>query len=63
MYLRVKIKVLYFSQSQKWDGWEAVGLNVQVLKRKILDCGYNIVEFSGKVSIDRSTFYQRVEKM
>lgn len=37
-------------------------MNVQALKRKILDCGYNIVEFSDKVSIDRSTFYRRLEK-
>lgn len=37
-------------------------MNVQALKRKILDCGYNIVKFSDKVSIDRSTFYRRLEK-
>ena len=37
-------------------------MNVQALKRKIIDCGYNIVEFSDKVSIDRSTFYRRLEK-
>lgn len=37
-------------------------MNVQALKRKILDCGYSIVEFSDKVSIDRSTFYRRLEK-
>lgn len=41
---------------------EVIYLNVQALKRKILDCGYNIVEFSDKVSIDRSTFYRRLEK-
>lgn len=41
---------------------EVIYLNVQALKRKILDCGYSIVEFSDKVSIDRSTFYRRLEK-
>ena len=37
-------------------------MNVQALKRKIVDCGYNIVEFSDKVNMDRSTFYRRLEK-
>lgn len=32
-------------------------MNVQILKRKILGCGYNIVKFLDKVSVDRSTFY------
>jgi len=37
-------------------------MNVQALKAKILSCGYNIVEFSDKVGIDRSTFYRRLDK-
>jgi predicted DNA-binding transcriptional regulator AlpA len=37
-------------------------MDVQALKAKILSCGYNIVEFSDKVGIDRSTFYRRLDK-
>ena len=37
-------------------------MNVKALKAKILSCGYNIVEFSDKVGIDRSTFYRRLDK-
>lgn len=41
---------------------EVMYMNVQALKAKILSCGYNIVEFSDKVGIDRSTFYRRLDK-
>ena len=37
-------------------------MDIQALKTKILSCGYNIVEFSDKVGIDRSTFYRRIDK-
>ena len=37
-------------------------MDVQALKAKILSCGYNIVEFSDRVGIDRSTFYRRLDK-
>lgn len=36
-------------------------MNVKALKEKIQSCGYNIVDFSDKVNIDRSTFYRRIE--
>lgn len=37
-------------------------MDVQALKTKILSCGYNIVEFSDKVGIDRSIFYRGLDK-
>ena len=37
-------------------------MDVRALKTRILSCGYNIVEFSDKVGIDRSTFYRRLDK-